>query len=383
MNTDPINNNKSILIHIIVSIVVLGLPFLISNTENLTFSMVNFFMIPSLLILILFYSNYYLIIRKYLFPKKYAAFILSNVGLLLGCMFILNSNVYRDIRREHMQQEHIRILKELADDESKKAEYTYLKQRLSERKKERQHLGNGPRKYRHSNMKYMTGFILISVISILTSIGIRSSQHAFNESNKRKRLENEYLKSQNAFLSYQIQPHFFFNTLNSIHALIDISKDQAKQTLIDLSRLMRYVLNATEQDEVSLKKEMDFLKNYCDLMRLRISDEFDFKFEPAFIKPDQVIAPLLLIVLVENAFKHGVSGLDTDYIHISSYSDSKSFTFTVKNSKYDNEVQTSNDSSIGIENLRTRLQLMYPDNKHNLVIVDGKSDYSATLTLNS
>lgn len=378
----PINKKKSIYIHLVASLFVLGLPFMVSQTEDWTIESILFFLIPSLLILILFYANYNVVIEKFLFPKRYAAFVLSNIGLLTACMLILNSSMYRDIRRDFIEQSHIQALKDLSKEDSKKEEYRLLRKRLNEQRENKRLERKAHRTYKNREARYMSGFLLVGFISILTSIGIRSSQHAFSESSKLKLLENEYLKSQNAFLSYQIQPHFFFNTLNSIHALIDISKDQAKQTLIDLSRLMRYVLNVSEQDEVSLQKEIDFLKNYCDLMRLRVSDDFNFTFDVSQQPTDRTIAPLLLIVLVENAFKHGVSGLDSDFIHIACTQSTNEFVFTVSNSRYKNEVQTSADSSIGIENLKTRLQLMYP-NTHTLDIKEEANTYTSTLTITS
>ncbi len=379
METLHTNKKKSIGIHLIAISVVLGLPFVFGHTQDLTLGTIGLFLIPTVLILILFYANYNLLIEKILFTKRYAAYILTNIGIILGCALILSSDTYLDIKRERMQQEHLRVLTELED--SDKTEHIELRQRLRGNKEQFRNKKKGHRQFRHSNPRFLSGFFLFGCISILASIVIRSNQRASNESDKRKHLENEYLKSQNAFLSYQIQPHFFFNTLNSIHALIDISKDDAKQTLIDLSRLMRYVLNVSEQDEVPIKQEIEFLKNYCDLMRLRISDNFDFKFDVSILPKNHLIAPLLLIVLVENAFKHGVSGLDSDFIHISCIQQSNQFVFTVRNSKYENEVHTTKDLSIGIENLKTRLQLIYP-NSHALLTETRQSDYISTLTLN-
>lgn len=378
LETHHTNKKKSIGTHLVANSVILGLPFVFGYSQDLTLGTIGLFLIPTVLILILFYANYNLLIEKLLFHKRYAAYILSNIGIILGCSLMLSSDVYLDIKRERMQQEHLRVIKEL--EESDKTEHKELRQRLRDNKEQFRDKKRGRRQFRHSSPRFLSGFFLFGCISILASIGIKSNQRASNESDKRKHLENEYLKSQNAFLSYQIQPHFFFNTLNSIHALIDISKEEAKQTLIDLSRLMRYVLNVSEQDEVPLNQEIEFLKNYSDLMRLRISDNFDFKFDIALLTKNQTIAPLLLIVLVENAFKHGVSGLDTDFIHISCSQKENKFVFMVKNSRYENEVHTSKDLSIGIENLRTRLQLMYP-NSHEFSTVSEHLHYTSTLTI--
>lgn len=375
---------KSIWIHLIAMFVVIGLPFLLGNTEEITFKVFIFFVIPSVLILGLFYVNFYYLINKFLFPKKYALYIVCNIGLIIGCIFALSGRHYMALKKNYKELERIQFIKNI-ELENSKAENERFKRLYKDIKDyhhnmNRKNLRHGP--YGHNSKKHLTGFILIGCISILTSVGIKSNQQVLNESNKRKFIENEYLKSKNAFLSYQIQPHFFFNTLNSIHALIDISKEDAKNTLIDLSKLMRYVLNVSEQEEVSVKKEIEFLKNYCDLMRLRISDDFKFNFETILSSSDKQIAPLLLIVLVENAFKHGVSGLNSDFIKISCIENNDALIFSVHNSKYENTVQTSQDSSIGIENLKTRLNLMYP-NRHNLSISESENDYKSILTITS
>ena len=386
MKTKEANRKKSIIKHSIAICVVIGFPFFIGPTENMTLDIIGFYLIPSLLILMLFYSNYSFLIGKYLFTKRYAAFTLSNVGLFALGIFILSSDTFIGLKKEYQRQERQRIIKTLElekDNEEAREAYEFMKKHWeTPQKQKNKEMRRMPRRkhFRHFDKRFVTSFLLFGFIVVLISIGLRSSQRALAEVTRRKHIENEYLKSQNAFLSYQIQPHFFFNTLNSIHALIDISTDQAKATLIDLSRLMRYVLNVSEQEEVLLNKEIDFLKNYCDLMKLRISDDFDFKFDFPETFNQNKIAPLLLIVLVENAFKHGVSGLSTDFIHMSCTEHKNEFVFTVHNSRYDNQVQTSADSSIGIENLKTRLQLLYP-NRHSLQVSENKTNYKSILTI--
>lgn len=384
METPNTTYKKGLWIHIIAILLVIGLPFFIVNFDYISLEMIGYFTLPSILILILFYANYNLLIDKFLFPKRYTLFILSNLGLLLGCFFILNSSGYSKFKREYRQQERMHFIQMLEAENN--AEENKRFRKFYSDIKDYHHKLNGKklnkRPYGHNDKRHLTGFILLGFISVLTSIGIKSNKQVLNESTKRKFIENEYLKSQNAFLSYQIQPHFFFNTLNSIHALIDISQDQAKSTLIDLSKLMRYVLNVSEQKEVSIKKEIEFLHNYCDLMKLRISDDFKFKFETILSSEDKSIAPLLFIVLVENAFKHGVSGLDSDFITISCIQNENALLFSVHNSKYERTVQTSTDSSIGIENLKTRLQLMYP-NTHTLQVSESDNDYKSILTITS
>lgn len=384
LETEKKSYKKGLWVHITAILLVMGLPFFIINLDFVSLSMMGYVVLPSALILLLFYANYNLLIDKFLFPKRYWPFVLSNIGLIVICFQMLNSRGYSQFKREYRHQERMHFI-QLFEEQNNAEERRRFRRFYNEIKDYHSELDGKKRikgPYGHNDRRHISGVILLCFISALTSIGIKSNQQVVNESTKRKFIENEYLKSQNAFLSYQIQPHFFFNTLNSIHALIDISKEDAKNTVIDLSKLMRYVLNVSEQNEVPIKKEIDFLTNYCDLMKLRISDDFKFTFETILSSEDKLIAPLLFIVLVENAFKHGVSGQESDFIHISCIQNESTLIFSVHNSRYEHTVQTSQDSSIGIENLKTRLQLMYP-NKHQLQIVEGDNDYKSILTITS
>ena len=126
-------------------------------------------------------------------------------------------------------------------------------------------------------------------------------------------VENERLKNENLTTRYnmlvgQINPHFFMNTLNNIHALIDIDTEYAKSAVIELSKMMRYVLYESGSETISLKKDIQFIENYIELMRIRYDSSIDICLDyPATIPNKVAIPPLLLIVFVENAFKHGVS----------------------------------------------------------------------------
>ena len=160
--------------------------------------------------------------------------------------------------------------------------------------------------------------ILLGLLMMGANAGIKMVFNAIQNEQKMIALESQSLKTEMDYLKYQINPHFFMNTLNNIHAMIDIDPEAAKGIVIELSKMMRYVLYDSEQDSISLDKEIQFLQHYIQLMRLRYSDSVEIVVDVPENSPLQVkIPPLIFIVFVENAFKHGISYNSRSYIHTS------------------------------------------------------------------
>ncbi|WP_308992788.1 histidine kinase [Mariniflexile litorale] len=198
---------------------------------------------------------------------------------------------------------------------------------------------------------------------LLFSIAIKTTKRWVKTEAERKEATNYKLKSELQHLHYQLQPHFFFNSLNNIYSLVDISPEQAKTSIHSLSKLMRYMLYETNLELVPLSKEIDFLKKYIDLMKLRVSDKTEvydsFPLETSGIQ----IAPLLFISLIENAFKHGVSASKENHINITMTCDKKTVLFIIENDNFPKKTDDKSGSGIGLKNLEKRLQLLYT-NKH-------------------
>ncbi|WP_233530758.1 sensor histidine kinase [Gelidibacter salicanalis] len=199
---------------------------------------------------------------------------------------------------------------------------------------------------------------------VLFSAAIKTTKRLIKTEAQRKEATNFKLESELQHLHYQLQPHFFFNSLNNIYSMVDISPEQAKKSIHSLSKLMRYMLYETNMDLVPLSKEIDFIKKYIDLMKLRVSDKtevsYNFPEEETGIK----IAPLLFISLIENAFKHGVSATKESYINISMTSNEKTVQFAIENDNFPKKTDDKSGSGIGLQNLEKRLELLYP-NKHS------------------
>ena len=188
-------------------------------------------------------------------------------------------------------------------------------------------------------------------------------------------LERQNIEAQMQYLKYQINPHFLMNTLNNIYALVDFDRDLAKRSVMDLSRMMRHVLYDASESETTLDKEVEFLQNYIELMRIRYVDDVMIN----FLAPDintcrrVRIPPLLLIVLVENAFKHGVSYNRRSFINIEiSEQEGGKLLCVVENSRH--HQPTTKHSGIGLSNILKRLQLLYGEDRFTLKIDSAEDD---------
>ena len=200
----------------------------------------------------------------------------------------------------------------------------------------------------------------------------------------RKELQTQTMQSELKFLKSQINPHFLFNTLNSLYALTLKKSDDAPQIVIKLSEMMRYMLYECNERWVMLSKEVNYLRNYLDLERLRQQKNVDIQFFVRGHIGEQRIAPLLLIPFLENSFKHGLnSQLKDGFVHISLEVQPDHIQFEIENSKAAALPQATHKRSggIGLVNVRRRLDLLYPG-KYELDIRNNPNTYHVTLTLN-
>ena len=192
-------------------------------------------------------------------------------------------------------------------------------------------------------------------------------------------LKNEKTKAELSLLKDQISPHFFFNTLNCLYSLIKKDQDQAQEYVLKLSDMIRFTVYEGNKQKVTLANELTYLKNYIDLNVTRYHKEIDIKFTDTIQNSQRKIAPLLLIILLENAFKHGVEKLtDAAFIHLSLTEDNDSITFDIKNN-FDKDMEKTTPG-IGLLNLEKRLELLYP-NKHKFVVSRDESVYYTSLQI--
>ncbi|WP_312076506.1 histidine kinase [Chryseobacterium sp.] len=204
---------------------------------------------------------------------------------------------------------------------------------------------------------------LIYMIPVAFSIAINAGKKIQKANEMKIEADNIKLQSELQHLKYQLQPHFFFNSLNNIYSMVDFAPDKAKQSIHSLSKLMRHLLYKTDVERISLSEEVEFLNKYIDLMSLRLTE--NTKVYTNFPKqiPDLKIAPLLFISIVENAFKHGISATEHSDIHFKMEILEDEIHFTASNSNFPKTDTDKSGSGIGVENLRKRLHLLYPE-KH-------------------
>ncbi|MHA7944212.1 sensor histidine kinase [Formosa sp. 3Alg 14/1] len=333
------HKNKNIIIfsHILIWLVLFSLPYFLSYGQEQDINrIIAHYWVPVAFYTMIFYLNYFIVIDKFLFNKKTVQFILINLILII--VFLTLKEQIEAIFFEGLKR------KEVGDSANKPPLRMFI---------------------------YMQ--MLSYVAPILFSIALKTTKRWETAENERKDAANVKLHSELQHLRYQLQPHFFFNSLNNIYSLVDISPEQAKSTIHSLSKLMRYLLYETNIEEVPLSKEIDFMKKYLELMKLRISDKTQvisqFPSEVTSIK----IAPLLFISLIENAFKHGVSANKDSDIKINMSTEGRTVQFKIENANFPKQTDDKSGSGIGLQNLKKRLDLLYP-NKYmfKTEIVEGR-----------
>lgn len=316
---------NTILLHSLIWFVLIALPYFLTMGEEPIRRLVKRWWLPIVFYAIVFYINYFALVNKYLFNKKTIKFILLNI-LLLIILFTIKDIIYKK----------------------------YL---------------TGITKNRFGSPPPFSLFIYFQMISftvpIILATAIKTTQRWIKTEAEKKETENTKLQTELIHLRYQLQPHFFFNSLNNIYALVDISPDTAKSTIHNLSKLMRYLLYETNAEKVALSAELNFLERYIELMKLRLSDKVEVTYNFLKANANIQITPLLFIALIENAFKHGVAANANSCININiSYADEK-ICLEVKNNNHPKNTNDKSGSGVGLQNLKKRLDLLYT-NKYKL-----------------
>ncbi len=204
--------------------------------------------------------------------------------------------------------------------------------------------------------------ILSSILILLISGGYRITKEWLQNSRQIQEIEKEKLTSELLFLKNQVSPHFLFNTLNNIYSLTLKKSDDAPEALLKLAQLMRYMLYESNVKWIEIEKEVEYIHNYIALQHLRLDDSVKITFDNN-ITGNPMIEPMLLIPLVENAFKHGVSYRQESYIFITLKASATAIDFVVENNLFQQAHTAKDESSgIGLANIQRRLELLYPDN---------------------
>ena len=225
---------------------------------------------------------------------------------------------------------------------------------------------------------YFLSTLFTSLLFVFLSIILKFSVDWFLNERIQRDLENQRLSAELAFLKSQINPHFLFNSLNSIYSLAYQQSENTPGAILKLSEIMRYMLYECNDNKVALAKELQYLQNYIDLQKIRFGNKayIDFKIDGKV--DDQQIVPLLLIAFIENAFKHGVANDSLTPIQLLITVDHQQLHFFIQNKKHSNNRDAI--GGIGLNNVKRRLDLLYPG-KYNLDIRDEIDTYTCELSL--
>ncbi len=303
---------------------------------------------------VIFYMGYLYLVPHFFLKEKKLIYIALLIGLILATYFISN------------------FIKE------------YLFFHLDEYAPIREAVKNAPPKDEgfRPPIKVFSFFnhCLSSILVSGFAIGLGVMETLKQNEKKQKELEKEKLNSELAFLKNQVSPHFFFNTLNNIYSLIGIDGPTAQESVLKLSKLMRYLLYESEHGETPIRNEIGFMNNYIDLMKLRLSPKVELNVDFPKECADFTIPPLLFVPFIENAFKHGVSYRERSFINISMVIDARQIRFISENSIGKTAKTDLQHSGIGLENVRKRLNLLFPE-KHELKIENNGEVFRAELTI--
>ena len=222
-------------------------------------------------------------------------------------------------------------------------------------------------------MKFMMGLLLLGV-----NLGVKYYVKSLRSERMMQQMKAENLEHQLETLRYQINPHFFMNTLNNIHALVDIDPEQAKTSIEEFSKLMRFILYEGDRPTIPLSKELEFLRHYVSLMKMRYADSVRIDLSLPEADSGAEVPPLVLASFVENAFKHGISYEKPSFVRVSVSLEDGKIAFKCVNSRQGEEQVRSH--GVGLSNVRGRLDLLYGDG-YTLYIDQNAEVYDILLLL--
>jgi len=306
-----------------------------------------YFVMINCLYISFYYLNFYLLIPKLLNRKKVVSYILISVIFLL--FFGLFPRLY------HYFSDTLKLLPPI--------------------------IRRTPRPPNLLPPLLSPGSIAIFSLVFAISTGLRVITQWFLTEQRNKEIENEKLNTELSFLKSQINPHFLFNTLNNIYSLAADGSKHTAEAVMKLSSIMRYVLTEAKNDEVPVEKEIQFIRHYIELQKLRLTDKSSVDFTIEGDPIGKKISPLLFLPFVENAFKYGISTREISPIIILLKIENNELFFSVKNNKHKSALlKPAENTGIGINNSRRRLELLYRG-RYALDIDNNEATYKVNLKI--
>jgi hypothetical protein len=338
---------------------IFSLPKLASNPHDRIYFFIYF------LLLLFFYFNYYILIPKIYFKEKQIRYVAILALFLLFFLWI--STVFDTPDRNFLDFRNPKALSAVEIHPPRPEGFLHRNDPMNHKTpppghNDLIHFGGPPTQYNHTILVYLIGV----VSSLFIAIKVRL-----------QKVEEDKMKSELSFLKAQINPHFLFNTLNSIYSLAIKKDDKTADAVVQLSELMRYIMTNANDDVIGLDKEINYINNYIQLQKTRLGNTVTIDYTMDGNPFGKAITPLILISFIENAFKHGVNPNENSEICVRITIVGDYLTLYVSN----NKVQSvQSDSGIGLQNTIERLTHLYPNN-HVLSIDDNSKTYLITLTI--
>lgn len=303
------------------------------------------------LLLVAFYFNFFVLVPKFLFSNRISLFFAANI--LAGVFYVLLLIAYDEYF--NMSEVMHQVFRP-----------------------------NTPHVDKPRNWYWDVSNFFVFSMSVGISTAIATVQKWQADEKIRLELEQQQINAELSYLKAQINPHFFFNTLNNIYSLTNIDVEKAKTALLKLSRMMRYVLYETEKNHTLLSKELDFIRDYVELMKMRLSSRVHLDIHIPEKVEEAEIAPMLLLPFIENCFKHGISSQQDSFIKVFIDKKGNELRLFTENQKFMASENTPEGSAsgIGLTNTKRRLDLLYPG-KFSLGIdsENPKNQYKVNLSI--
>jgi len=366
-------NVKNLSLHTAAWVVVLIITLV--NTDDMSFNtwQLKFNLPMWFCYLIIFYVNYLVFIPRLMIKRRTVTYMLCSILLLAG-VFTVQKLYMQYWRKADLSQrlEHI---------SNSSAEHMFGRKREElihriEHEIERCYNIKQYNPVSRQNQPVIYRMLLVYAISLMLGL---TKRWKFEEQ-RRKEIEREHIASELDYLKAQINPHFLFNALNSIYSLTIPYSETASNAVLKLSSILRYMLYETDHTSVSLSDEISVIENYLGLQQLRLTDKTRLTFVKEGATERYRIEPLLLIPLIENAFKYGIDSSEPSYIDIKLDINDGRLVMEVRNRIVNIKKRDDNTGGLGIRNIKRRLELLYPD-RHTLKAEERNGDFFVYLSI--
>ncbi len=289
------------------------------------------------LIMVVFYVNYSLLLPRFLKSK-------NNLNYTLGLIALIATAIFIDFLTLHLIRNSVPV------------EVRSLRSFIS------------------------FGFLFSVFLSVAISISAKVLQAWYENEKQKTLMRNQQLLTELSLLKSQVNPHFLFNSLNNIRMLVRKKSDRSEEAILKLSDMMRYMLHESVKDKVLIDKELSYVKDFVELQKLRIAEGILIEFEVNADDEKDEIAPMLLLPLIENAFKHGISYRKPSFVKVSIDVKNKVLTLHVTNTIHTSHDLENEESGLGLSNLKRRLDILYPE-KHVLDAYSSGNIFISSLTI--